>query len=231
MTDAADSPLNRRDEAIWTAEGPHRFFGLQLGARMTVVRLDDGTLWIHSPIEYDETLHEAVSELGPVRHIVGPNRFHHVYLGPWAEAFPDALLWGAPGLAEKRTDLEFDRVLTRDEAPWTDEIEPRAIAGADMLGEVVFYHRQSRTIVSADLFLNEHTPPNFLTKAYFWLSGVLGEPGLSPAVLLAFDDKRAAGAFYRSLLDWDFERIIVAHGEVVEEDARETLEHVIERHF
>ena len=75
---------------------------------MTCIRLDDGSLFVHSPVKLDAELRKAVDERGPVRAVVAPNRFHHLFVGEWAAAYPDASVYGAPGLEEKRPDLRFD---------------------------------------------------------------------------------------------------------------------------
>ena len=223
--------MEKLDENIWTVAAPLSFFGIELGTRMTVVRLEDGGLWLHSPVEMTDELEARVAELGEVAHVVAPSRFHHLYAGEWAEAFPEATLWGAPGLPEKRTDLEFDAVLTEDSPPWGDELEQMPIEGSKILREVVFYHRASRTLITSDLFINEEDPPGLITKAYLWINGVLGEPGLSKILKTAYDDEEAARRSFERLLDWEFRRIVVAHGEVVEEDARAVLRRVIDEAF
>ena len=46
---------------------------------MAVLRLSDGSVWVHSPVELDDTLAAALDELGPVKHIVSPNYEHTKY--------------------------------------------------------------------------------------------------------------------------------------------------------
>ena len=46
---------------------------------MAVLRLRDGSLLVHSPVELDDALAEALARLGPVRHIVSPNYEHVKY--------------------------------------------------------------------------------------------------------------------------------------------------------
>lgn len=222
--------MQKLDDGIWTFDAPHRFYGVHMGVRMTVVRLSDGGLWVHSPIELGE-VRPDVDALGDVAYIVAPNRFHHVYAGPWKEAYPEAELWGAPGLPDKRGDLDFDHVLTEDPSPWSDDLEEMLVEGSSMLREVAFYHRASRTLITADLFINEHDPKNFISKAYYWLNGVLGKAGLSRMIKIAYDDKAAARASFRKLRDWDFERIVISHGEIVEGDAQETLRRITDEAF
>ncbi|MFB6373092.1 MAG: DUF4336 domain-containing protein [Bradymonadaceae bacterium] len=218
-------------DKIWTFEATHHFYGIEMGTRMTGVRLEDDGLWLHSPVPFDETVREHVDDLGEVRHIVAPNRFHHVYLDEWVDTYPGADLWAAPGLPEKRTDLAFDHVLTETTPPWHDQLDQQRIEGSRMLREVVFYHRPSCTLVTSDLFFNVHDPRSTFSKLYYWANGVLGKPGISSMVLLAYDDKQAARRSYEQLLDWDFERIVIAHGEIVDEDAHRVLRRVIDEAF
>lgn len=57
---------------LWVAERPFVWNGIDVGGKMAVVRLSDGSLWLHSPVELDEKLRRALEELGPVRHAPRP---------------------------------------------------------------------------------------------------------------------------------------------------------------
>ncbi len=46
---------------------------------MAVLRLSDGSLWVHSPVNLDDDLAAALAELGEVKHIVTPNYEHTKY--------------------------------------------------------------------------------------------------------------------------------------------------------
>ena len=60
---------------------------VDVGGRAAVVRLSDGTLWVHSPLQLDETLKQALAKIGEVRHIVSPN-FEHVSFAPAVRTQP-----------------------------------------------------------------------------------------------------------------------------------------------
>ena len=66
---------------IWTVEGETvRMLGLvPFTTRMSVVRLSSGELWVHSPVDPTPERLEAVRELGPVTHIVAPNKIHSLW--------------------------------------------------------------------------------------------------------------------------------------------------------
>ena len=112
--DDAYQPQNRLieiGEHIWIADGPVlQWFGMPFPTRMTVVLLEDGGVWVHSPIAPAPELVAAVEQLGPVRHLVSPNKIHHVSIGAWATLFPDAVTWASPGV-RRRSSVSFDREL------------------------------------------------------------------------------------------------------------------------
>ena len=98
--------LTEIDRDIWIADGPSvPFLGVPYPTRMTLVRLSDGGLWLCSPIELTDELADAVQALGPVQHLVSPNKIHHLFLGQWAQAWPGAKLWASPGLARSGSCL------------------------------------------------------------------------------------------------------------------------------
>src|SRR4051794_32217495 len=124
MNQDAGETLRPITDGLWTMDLLKRFpLGVHLPLRGTVVRLASGGLWIHSPPPPSPGLLAAIDALGPVHHLVGPSRIHHLSLGPWAAQYPAARLWAAPGLAEKRTDLKFSGTIGRDAPPpWANEI-------------------------------------------------------------------------------------------------------------
>ena len=209
---------------LWVSEAPLRFVGLEVGARMTIVRLPGKRLFVHSPIALTEELARAVGELGDVAFLVAPNLFHHLFLGDWHQAFPDASLYVAPGLTRKRTDLEVAGVLGDQAEPaWADAIDQVAVQGLPFTNEVVFFHRPSKTLIATDLAFNvgPSSPP--LTRLAFRLSRAYGR--LTPTFLerLLVRDQAALGASLDQILAWPFERVVVAHGTVSESGGREEL--------
>ena len=102
--------MRQWSDRIWIAEAPLRFYGVPFGARMTVVRLADGGLLVHSPLDPEPLLRAEIDALGPVRYVVSPNKLHNLYLAGFLQAYPSAQLFAPPGLASKRPDLRFDSV-------------------------------------------------------------------------------------------------------------------------
>ena len=130
--------LRQLAQDLWVLDCPeHTYLGLHLGTRMTVVRLPDGGLLLHSPVRLSASLQEELGALGTVTHVVAPSLYHHLYAGHALEAYPDAQLHGPEALHRKRKDLGFHHVL--GETPhrdWQDVLVPVSIDGC-MLQETV----------------------------------------------------------------------------------------------
>jgi hypothetical protein len=215
------------DRDIWIAEGPSvSFFGFPYPTRMTLVRLSDGGLWLCSPIELSDALADEVERLGPVRHLVSPNKIHHLFLGQWAQAWPEAELWASPGLARRRRDLSFDGELGDAAEPaWESDIDQLVFRGSFFMEEVVFFHRASRSAILTDL-VQKFDPATL----HGWrgllmrLDGLVGPEGSTPREWrLTFWNRRAAREALRKALGWNPQRLIIAHGRCVGENGREAL--------
>lgn len=216
--------LERVAEGLHVARHPLRVLGVEFGTRMTVITLPDGGLWLHSPIPIDDALRSALDALGPVRHIVAPNLFHHLFLSPCQALYPDASLHVAPGFDRKRPDLKPDAVLggALPEA-WGDAIDAVLLEGMPALNETVFFHRPSRTLIVTDLVFNFGRPTGW-AGLFCRLNGIYGKVTPSRVYRSAIKDKAAFGRSVGRLLEWDFERVVLAHGGPIEEAGKATLE-------
>lgn len=204
---------------LWIREMPLRLFGIELGTRMSVVRLsgEGGGLWLHSPVALDRALREELEGLGQVRFVVCPNMGHHMFAGEYFSAYPDAGFYAAPGLQEKRSDLPFDGVLgDESELGWTQDLDQAVFRGNRMVREVVFCHQESRTLIVADLMQSADPASPLLTRLVKRLTGTYERPGMPLPFRLGFRDKAAARASVERILSWDFDRILLCHGPIVE---------------
>jgi hypothetical protein len=205
-------------EDLWVVKRPLSFLGMQLGARMTVVRFGEELL-LHSPVAPDDALRHALADLGRVRWVVGPNKFHHLHLGPWMGLGAEG--WAVRGLHTKRRDLAFAGAVG-DTNPWPDSFATHCLTCIPFTDEAVFLHRPSRTLVVSDLLFNLGPDTPALTKAAMWAGGAY--PGVCCSTLERVMMHRAAArADLERILAWDFDRVVLAHGEIVEQDGRDAL--------
>ena len=218
-----DAPLTEFGPGVWVGEGPVvPFFRFPYPTRMVVMRLADGGLFVWSPIALSAELKAAVDGLGDVRFLVSPNMLHHLFLGEWKAAYPQAELYASPGLRKKRQDLAFDADLSDAPDPaWAADIDQVMVKGSPWLTEVVFFHRASRTAIFTDLI--ENFAPGWF-KGWKGLAARLDgivqpSPGAPRELRWSFLFRRAqARACMNRILAWPIEKVVMAHGDIVTAD-------------
>lgn len=214
-------------DRVWVVTQTLRFAGVETGTRMTVVRLADGGLFVHSPISLDAPTRQAIDAVGSVKALVAPSHFHHLFLGEWTQVYPDAVLCACAGLERKRPDLPWDRVLGDEpEKEWRGEIEQVFFSARWLENEVVFFHRASRTLICADLMFNLANHPSMLTRVMARLIGNR-QPGATLVERVLIPDRVTARAQVDRMLAWNVDRIVLAHGELVETGGREVLRRAV----
>ena len=140
-----------------------------------------------------------------------------MFVGEYFAAYPDASVYAAPGLSEKRPDLPFHGVLGNEPEPgWSQDLEQAVFQGERLLREAVFYHQESRTLIVTDLVQSAYSGSPLLTHLVMRLMGIYERPGVPLHIRLGFRDKAAARASLERVLSWDFDRIVLAHGLGVE---------------
>ena len=233
MSESPYGLLEPFEEGIWTCRQPFRFFGFQIGARMTVIDLTgQGDLFVHSPIKLGEKLKQDLEALGSVRHVAAPNCWHHLFVGDYKAQNPDARFYCSPGLDIKRPDIEFDEVLEEGKAyPWSSELAHHVVGGCPTLNEVVFFHATTRTLVVTDIGLHICEESPLTTRMLFRVMGNYGRFGWARIEKKALIKDRAL--FQQSIskiLEWDFERIVLSHGRLVREDGRSAFQKAFREH-
>lgn len=215
---------------VWIVDGPliqFRYAGMRLPfpTRMTIVKLADDNLWVHSPTELTPRLRVEVDALGRVRYLISPNKLHYWWVGDWKRAYPEALAYAAPGMGKRaaRRGVSFDRELGAEPPPaWTGEIDQVLVPGHFMT-EVVFLHRRSRTLIVTDLIENfeaDKVSSRWL-RLLMRLAGIMHPNGGTPRDLrLTF---LGCGAEVRqavaTMIGWRPQRVILAHGRCYHENA------------
>lgn len=204
--------------ALWHAQHRLKFGPLSLTTRMTVVRLRDGSLWVHSPIPPASDIVDELRRIGQVRYVVAPNRSHHLFFLDFVDAFPAAEGFVAEGLDSKRPDLaRFPRVPRP--APWGPELEGFFIEGLPILNETAWFHGETGTLILADLLFCFSRTNRGLTAVVATLLGVYGGLAMSRTMKMATKDRQALARAVSPLLSLPIKRVIVAHDQIVDVDA------------
>ena len=203
---------------LWTLHEPLNAIGVPMGRRMSVVRLAGGGLWVHSPAGLSDELRNQLEAIGPVTDVVAPSNIHgHLSMGDYAAAFPSARIWGAPGLPKRRRDLLFTGVVGRgDDPPWAAEIPFLSFDGHRFVRELEFLHPPSQTLIAADICFN--LGDDWPLHSRLFANGPRLRRRLGPTILFraGIRDRAAAATSIRRMLEWDFDRILVGHGEDVD---------------
>jgi hypothetical protein len=205
---------------IWHLQHNFVVSGLRVSSRMTVIRLHDGALWLHSPVPLSIEVRAQLAALGEVRYIVAPNKMHHLFVSQCLAAFPNATLFGAPGLRSKRPDLSALRELKPTVEPeWEKDLDQTFFDGMPIGNETVWFHKSSRTLIVTDLCQWWPGELSFAMKIFAALTGVRKQLAVPRTVRLMIKDRKAACASAQKILAYPFERVIVAHNTIVDEDA------------
>ena len=168
---------------VYTVDRPFYWNKIDVGCRCTIIQLSstakDGSkeLLIHSPVGLDPPLIDALTKLGTVTHVISPNYEHVKYAYQWANQYPDAKIWGCPGLMDKEPEVKWTGEVPygarpkgyygQDETQHNDEmwdweevqpihidIESNPFTGNAFFNEVVYYHTPSKTLLTTDLYWN-----------------------------------------------------------------------------
>jgi hypothetical protein len=214
-------------DALWLRDYFVRLGGARFNARMTVVKLRSGHVLVHSPCPFDESLTAEVAALGRVAAIIAPSNFHWLHVRSCQRAYPDAATYICPGVEKRAKGLPFDFVLG-DEPPslWADELSQVALHGTPIMREVAFFHRASRTLIVVDLVENftPSTPGmNLYLRVLLRAVRMWNRPSPAPEYRLAWGDKARVREGMERILAWDFNRVILSHGDVITRDARQVV--------
>jgi hypothetical protein len=229
-TNNTSSTLPAFAESVYVVEGPWvRDLGLWFPTRMTVVRLRSGGLWIESPVAVSSAVREQIMALGPVRELVAGTPRHVWRLAAWHTLYPDAHLWRPPRsvLTVHRGRLPFAGTLGN--APpfeWAADFDQLTFQGNPVGQEIVFFHRASRTVILGDLIQvpvpdRGHPVTNLVERL---MGGRAGAGAVPLDARLTFTNRRLARQSLERVLAWDFDRLILAHGPCVTQDAKAYVE-------
>jgi hypothetical protein len=206
---------------------PVRDMGIWFTTRMTVVKLSDDSIWMESPIPVSFDTLKQIINLGPVRYLVAATPRHVWRLDSYHTLFPEAQLWACPktSFTLQKGPLPFAGILG-ETAPesWANDLDQLPFQGNPYLSEVLFLHKESRTVIIGDLIQIHRPKNNPFYNALFKFEGVLSpQGGVGLDLRLSFINRKLARQSLEKLLSWDFDKLIIAHGPCIEKDAKKFM--------
>ncbi len=210
---------------IWVNSVPLKYYGFNIGTRMTVIKLKNGDLFLHSPTKFSNKLKAELDKIGEVKFLIAPNKLHHLHINDYAIAYPNAEVFLAEGLPEKRKDIKFKDILNNSAfKEWEQEIDQIVFSGSIYSDEVIFFHKPSQTLIVTDLLEQYDENGHFKgikEKIISYLLGIYKTPNLPLDEKIFVLNKKRARKAIEKILSWDFNKIIMAHGPLIRNDAKD----------
>lgn len=208
---------------VWVAGFSLKRIGAELRRNVTVLLLQDGRTVIHSTAPFSADDIAAIRGFGRPGWLVEGSIRHDTFSGEGRTAFPE-LPYLAPTGFSKELDFPTGELIPPP-PEWHGQIDVLEIAGAPAMGEYVFFHRGSRTLVVCDLLFNfAHNEP--LWTEILVRAASIGEPhtpGMSRLFKMSVVDNSAFAASMAQVLALDFDRVVVGHGDVIPCGGKEAL--------
>ena len=205
-------------ENLWLLRYPLTLLGADLNRNVTVMRLGSGDLVIHSTGPFTPEDVAAINALGKPRWIMDVMARHDTFAKEGRAAFPDAAYLAPEGFSET---VGFPTEPLLDQVKWNDEIEVQSLEGVPSMKEHVVFHRPSRTLIVGDLFFNFGPDAPKWTRALMLLAvGAKRDPGMARSMRMTVKNKGALRSSLARMMEWDFDRLIVGHGDPIDTGAK-----------
>lgn len=219
-----NGPIEKLEENLWEIEG--EVPGLPMKRRMTLIRLDDGSVVVHNGICLNEEAQSELDAWGKVRFIIVPNGWHRLDAPAYAARYPDALVLcpdPARKLVMKRVRVDGNLSLL----PQDRMLEHAPLAGSKIAEHVLTVRSGGRaTLVFNDTIFNLPKLPG-LKGFIYGAIGSTGGPKVTPLMRLISVRDRAAlrGHLEQLAAIPGLARVIPGHGTMAEgtEDAQSLL--------
>jgi hypothetical protein len=198
---------------------PWHAFGIDFKRNVTLLRLSDGRVVVHSTAKFTDEDIAAIRRFGEPAWLVDATLMHDTFAKDGRAALPDTAYLAPNGFA-KASGVRTES-LSPPPADWAEEIDVLKIEGCRM-NEHALFHRRSRTLVVADLFFSfpDETSgwPRFFVQHVMRLPRLFGISFFYRAFVIG--DRAAFHGSMQALLALDFERLIVAHWKPIETGAK-----------
>ena len=191
---------------------------MSLPVRTTYLRTPMGGILV-SP---GSTLTRAqLQSVGPVTEIVAPSLLHCAGVQLANMEFPKARIWGVPGAREAKPEIAWTDELTRENWPFHAILRAIPLEGAPKVRECLLLHERSGSLIVTDAAFNIRDTRGVGAYLMLHLFGTYGRFAVSRLFARFVKDKAAFERSLGEVFAHDFDRIVVTHGENVEEGGKE----------
>jgi len=209
-------------ENIWVADYPFKLIGVNFGNKMTIIKYDDDKLMLHSPIPISPTLIKQLDALGQVKLLMAPNLMHNLFINEWKHHYRDAMLIAPKHIKKVDFDISLEEITRTEKSEFNipSDLRLQFIAGTKGLHEYAVIHIPSATLILTDLAFNIHNVKGIWSNIFFKLYGAHGKFGPTHLMKFIIKDKVAFSQSIKTILNYDFDKVIVSHGELITRDGK-----------
>jgi hypothetical protein len=204
---------------------PWRTLGIDFRRNVTLLRVSDGRLVIHSTAPFTGEDVAAIRGFGEPAWLIDATLLHDTFAKEGRAALPGLPYLAPDGFAKVSGVLTGS--LWPPPSDWKGEIDVLKIDGLKKKEHVLF-HRRSRTLVVADLFFS--LPPETRGWPRFFARHFMRLPrlfGISAFLRLTISDRPAFERSVNALLDLDFDKLVVGHWEPLLSGAKPCVEQAL----
>ncbi len=215
-------PLEPVGKDIWIINYPFKLIGANFGNKMTVIKYDDDKLLLHSPIPICPQLIEKIDTLGQVKLLMAPNLMHNLFINEWKQHYNDATLMAPKHIKKVDYDISLEEITLSEKSSINipSDFRIQFIAGMNGLHEYALIHIPSGTLVLTDLAFNIHNVKGIWSNIFFRLYGAYGKFGPTHLIKAIIKNKVKFSQSINTILSYDFDKIIVSHGDLVMQDGK-----------
>lgn len=207
---------------LWLLAYPLKLLGADLRRNVTVIRLRSGKLVIHSTAPFSPEDVASIRSMGEPGWLLDGVLRHDTFAKEGREAFPTIPFLAPEGFSEV---VGFPtELIVPSPVEWAGELTALEIQGAPEARDTALLHVPSRTLIITELIFNFGGDEPIWTELLLRVA-VGGEhhPGMSRPMKAGVKDKAAFQRSLATILEWDFDRVIVGHGDVIESDGKTKL--------
>ena len=214
-------------ENLWLLAYPLKMLGADLRRNVTLVRLRSGKIVIHSTAPFTPEDVAAIRALGEPGWLLDGILRHDTFAKEGREAFPGIPYLAPAGFSEV-VGFPTERIVPAP-VEWDGELLALEIQGAPEARDTALLHVPSRTLILTELIFNFGDEQPLWTELLLRVA-VGGEhhPGMSRPFKAGVKNEAAFKASVGNILKWEFDRVIVGHGDVIEFDGKAKLRVAIE---
>ena len=215
------------DNEIWTRDYIIEYFGTVFYARCTIIRLSNDKYLIHSPSPIDDIFTQFLKDK-EIEYLIAPGSYHYFNIAKWNEIYQKAKVLITPGVEFKAYNLKSDAIYgilhnnyidIDKESVLNKDFEFVLIRGFSEMNEIVMLHKKTKTLIIVDVM-------EYVTTKYydymnrmghlFWiLFRMHNKPLPAPEYQFTLKHKNLAKESFQSILKWEFNKIIISHGQNV----------------